>query len=64
MELEKIDEVTADSLICGDIIKITQGYREIHSFEDFSTHIEIVTDNGEELSLDPDARISLYAYLS
>lgn len=64
MELEKIDEVTADSLNVGDIIKITQGYREVHSFVDLLTHIEIITDNGEELSLDPDARISLYAYLS
>lgn len=64
MELEKIDEVTADSLNVGDIIKITQGYREIHSLEDFLTHIEIITDNGEELSLDPDALVSLYAYLS
>lgn len=63
MELVEIDSVTADSLDIGDIIKITQGYREITHLEDLSTHILIFTDNGEELSLDPDARVDLYAYL-
>lgn len=62
MDLEKYDEVLSDTLEKGDIIKITQGFREIDSVVDFSTHIQIITDNGEEILLDPDARVALYAY--
>lgn len=60
MDMRIIDIVLADSLTTGDIIKITEGFREIHSIEDNLTHILVITDNGEELSYQPDALVELY----
>lgn len=58
--MKMYDKVLADSLEKGDIIKFADSFREIHSKEDFLTHIFVETDNGEEIEFQPDALVELY----
>jgi len=58
--MKMYDKVLADSLEKGDIIKFADSFREIHSIEDFLTHLSVETDNGEEIEFQPDALVELY----
>lgn len=60
MDMQVIDIVSADTLDAGDTIKITEGFREIVSIEDNTDHIFVITDNGEEISFQPDALVEIY----
>lgn len=56
----RYDTVSADTLEKNDWIKFGDSFREIHSKEDFLTHILVFTDNGEEIEFEPDALVELY----
>lgn len=62
--LQVIDTITACTLIPGDIIMADGHMSEIVRIEDGRDEITVITDNDDEVILDPFAPVNVYGYVN